>query len=87
MGFFSSVRKFFGGETTAPTEAAQPISLETPPADSSVSDEELTLALRSAEPRLSSWLAVVLQDVDSASDLLWYRIAFLLRALDLAPKN
>lgn len=45
-------------------------------------DASMTLALRRAEPRLSAWLAVVLEGVDKAGDLLWERIAFLLAALE-----
>ena len=48
-------------------------------------DEALTLRLREAEPRLSVWLGIVLEDVDEAGDLLWRRLSFLLRALD-APE-
>ena len=48
-------------------------------------DEALTLRLREAEPRLSVWLGIVLEDVDEAGDLLWQRLSFLLRALD-APE-
>lgn len=42
----------------------------------------LTLALRQAEPRLSAWLAVVLEGVTRADDLLWQRLRFLLAALE-----
>lgn len=136
MGFFSSIRKLFGGDT-APTPggaAEQEAALHQTPADSATSpdsdpalagmsgisgkaaepaqtidsgetqasvkqdeaqttagapspeDDALTLALRNAQPKLSSWLNVVLEGVDSASDLLWYRITFLLRALE-APED
>ena len=46
----------------------------------------MTLALRQAEPRLSAWLAVVLEGVTKADDLLWERISFLLRSLE-APQD
>ena len=52
-------------------------------ASSALSEEEekLTLALRQAEPRLSAWLAIVLDGVEDSGDLLWKRLSFLLRAL------
>ena len=45
-------------------------------------EEALTLALRQAEPRLSAWLNIVLDGVEESGDLLWSRLAFLLRALE-----
>lgn len=45
-------------------------------------EEALTLALRQAEPRLSAWLNIVLDGVEESGDLLWARLAFLLRALE-----
>ncbi len=48
-------------------------------------DAALTLRLRGAEPRLSAWLAVILDGVEEAGDLLWRRLLFLLRSLD-APE-
>ncbi|MDR2488269.1 MAG: signal recognition particle-docking protein FtsY [Desulfovibrio sp.] len=47
----------------------------------------MTLALRRAEPRLSAWLAVVLEGVEKAGDLLWERIRFLLTALEAPPEE
>lgn len=48
-------------------------------------DHALTVALRQAEPRLSAWLGVVLEGVDSADELLWARVTFLLSSLE-APE-
>ena len=45
-------------------------------------DAAMTLALRQAPPRLSAWLDIILQGVDEAGDLLWKRLAFLLRSLE-----
>ena len=42
--------------------------------------------MRQAELKLSAWLAVVLDGVEEADDLLWKRLAFLLRALE-TPEN
>ena len=56
------------------------------PAARSEEEEALTLALRQAEPKLSAWLAVVLDGVEEADELLWKRLAFLLRALE-TPEN
>lgn len=49
-------------------------------------EEDMTLRLREAEPKLSSWLDVVLQDVTEAGSLLNERILFLLHALQ-APES
>ncbi len=42
----------------------------------------LSLALRGVEPRLSAWLGVVLEGVDTASPLLWQRLRYLLHSLN-----
>ena len=72
MGFFSAVRKIFGASDTAPTgaqAAAAPEHAGGAAADS-MGDDELVLALRGAEPKLSAWLDVALQGVSEAGDLL-----------------
>ena len=63
--------------TPAPHAAAVALSPE---------ESAMTLALRQAEPRLSAWLAVVLEGVAKADDLLWERVSFLLRSLE-APQG
>ena len=50
-------------------------------------EEELTLRLRQAEPRLSVWLGIVLEGVDETGDLLWQRLSFLLGALEAPPQE
>lgn len=55
------------------------------PLDGAGSSDALTLRLREAEPRLSIWLGIVLENVDEAGDTLWARLFFLLRALDAPP--
>ena len=68
-----------------PAEVAPaPVAAPAQPAAPEVSPEEeaLALALRQAEPKLSAWLAVVLDGVEEADDLLWQRLGFLLRALE-----
>ncbi len=78
-----------GGDLSAPEadDAAPPPAAPAQAAEG-LSPEEtaLALALRKAEPRLSAWLAVALEGVDRAGDLLWQRLAFLLRALE-APED
>ncbi|MBO4300858.1 MAG: signal recognition particle-docking protein FtsY [Desulfovibrio sp.] len=126
MGFFSAIKKMFGGgepskETgkeipserpSAPSEQPSDVTLETDsrtsiqasvpdlstsaaatplpaaqPTDAKDdSDADLTLRLREAEPRLSAWLAVILEDVEEAGELLWRRLLLLLRSLD-APQD
>ena len=67
----------------APAESA-PVSAPEEPAAPAMSPEEeaLALSLRQAEPKLSAWLAVILDGVEEADDLLWSRLGFLLRALE-----
>ncbi len=43
---------------------------------------QLVLALREAEPRLSVWLSLILTDVDRAGPLLWERLSFLFSCLE-----
>lgn len=93
MGFFSAVKKLFKGDAATETgqsapEQAAASAVPSPEGGISAakeSDEALTLALRRADPRLSSWLAVVLDGVDEADELLWRRLAFLLNALETPP--
>ena len=84
MGFFSAFKKIFGSSESTPRERQGVAGQERTGAAAvdSVSDDELTLALREAEPRLSAWLGVVLQGVSEADDLLWRRLSFLLKALE-----
>lgn len=96
-----------GGGAALPQEAAAPVSpasevvpepaptlfeekgvagAPAPASGISGEDEALTLRLREAEPRLSIWLGIILEDVDGVGDLLWQRLAFLLHSLD-APQD
>ena len=93
MGFFSSIRKIFTGPDSAPSAGQGTLAakdIEDAPLSAGSTEEggdlALTLALRSAEPRLSSWLAVVLQGVEGPGALLWQRLRLLLSALD-APAD
>ncbi len=88
MGFFSAVKKIFGGTHSAgakPEKAPRAEDARQTPA-AAAANEALTLRLREAEPRLSVWLGIILEGVDQAGDLLWQRLEFLLRALD-APEG
>ena len=67
---------------TAPGAVPEPAPASGQASGISGEDEALTLRLREAEPRLSIWLSIVLEDVDGVGDLLWQRLAFLLRSLD-----
>lgn len=114
MGFFSSIKKFFGkGSTTEKTadedapvlaesgspadvphfEAPAELENEFLPAsdlDNGISaspqwkaeDQELLASLRQADPHLSEWLNIILENVNEANDLFWERIDLLLRALE-----
>lgn len=87
MGFFSAIKKLFKGQDASPPENDLSVSFSESQADlAALPDEDAMLAmLRSAEPRLSAWLEIVLRDVQGPDELLWRRIAFLLRSLD-APE-
>ncbi len=88
MGFFSRVRRLFsGGGAAAPDGARAPVSPASGalPAGADAAAAALLLRLREAEPRLSTWLGVVLDGVDTAGDELWRRLALLLRALETPP--
>lgn len=81
MGFFSSIKKLWGGETAQETQ-------ETVPARSGASGgdawrDSLAASLRESEPRLSAWLAIVLDSVSVAGPLLWERLGFLFDALQV----
>ena len=75
MGFFSSLKKMFGGNDDSALAAS-------PFMEGDDWRESLTLVLRQAEPRLSVWLELALNGVDEAGDRLWERLRFLLAALD-----
>lgn len=83
MGFFSSIKKLWGSdqEKSAPAAAAQGA------AGSGDWREELTLALRQAEPRLSVWLSLILDSVTGAGPLLRERLGFLFDALEAPAKE
>lgn len=92
MGFFSRVKKFFAAPAQTGAAPAAAEGADAKLADGSSSglqengaggDDQLVARLRVAEPRLSEWLAIVLEDVPGAGELLWQRLNLLLRALDV----
>lgn len=85
MGFFSAVKKLFGrGEVQTPQEPA--LTQVAAGAETSAVDEaELLVRLRASEPRLSAWLAIILEGVPETGPLFWERLEFLLRSLE-APE-
>jgi len=92
MGFFTSIRNMFRGDAqpesaTDQSAPGSPVSSESGGGAGLTPEQEaMAVALRQTEPRLSSWLAVVLEGVGRADDLLWARIDFLLRSLE-APQQ
>lgn len=69
-------------ETHADVPAqADPSSQARPDAE----EEALLIRLRAAEPKLSAWLAIVLEDQEQVDDRLWKRLRFFLRSLE-APE-
>ncbi|GAB6036216.1 signal recognition particle-docking protein FtsY [Fundidesulfovibrio butyratiphilus] len=95
MGFFSKLSSWLGKKPQAETQDADEAVLE--PAESSPQEaeaapapppgeeewqKELTLTLRQAEPKLSAWLAILLQGVDKPGPALWERLRFLFSCLE-----
>jgi fused signal recognition particle receptor len=93
MGFFSAVKRIFGGGSSAGEaerrdgarcgEAAPVLSEAGIGSASDDGDAALILRLREAEPRLSAWLAIILDGVHTAGELFNARLLFLLRAFDV----
>ncbi|MDD2967160.1 MAG: signal recognition particle-docking protein FtsY [Desulfovibrionaceae bacterium] len=83
-----AARKAAEAQAQAAAEAEANLVAQAQPALSGADDADsaMTLRLRSAEPRLSAWLAIILEGVSEADELLWQRLRFLLRALD-APAD
>jgi fused signal recognition particle receptor len=79
-----TARKAAEAQAQAAAEAEANLVAQEQPALSGADDADsaMTLRLRSAEPRLSAWLAIILEGVSEADELLWQRLRFLLRALD-----
>jgi len=83
MGFFSSIKKLWGSDQ----EKSAPAAVARGAAGSGDWREELTLALRQAEPRLSVWLSLILDSVTGAGPLLRERLGFLFDALEAPAKE
>jgi fused signal recognition particle receptor len=96
MGFFSKVKKLWGGEAApeAVTAAAQPASapagadaapVAEPVAPSAtLSDEwkaQLAASLKGSRARISEWLGLLLNGLTGADEALWARLRFLFSAL------
>ena len=84
MGFFTSLKKLWGsGDAPVAENHAETGSGSGVDASSGNWRDELALALRQAEPRLSVWLSLVLEGVGQAGPLLWERLGFLFDALEV----
>ena len=74
-------------KTGAPTILEPVMETEAQPAEDKPQWQiDLTKSLQQADPRLSVWLGLILEDIEAAGDDLWARLSFLLEALE-APKN
>ncbi len=67
----------------ASPEQAAPADAPAYAKDDAAWRNDLILALREAEPRLSAWLSLLLEDVDKAGPLLWDRLRFLFHCLEV----
>ena len=84
MGFFSAIKKFFGGDEGQDVEQSNKQEVDDLIA-SSLSEEDkaaLSLSLRAVPSRLSAWLGVILEGINEVSPLLWQRLHYLLISLD-----
>ena len=77
MGFFSSIKNLFGSGDSAEAGASAFAQMD------DAQETALLIALRAAPQKLSAWLEVLLNGVDSASPLLWARLALLFKALEV----
>lgn len=68
-------------ETAQPEEA--PVAAEAPSESLQSWQQDLLVALRDSEPRLSAWLGHVLEGVEFADEDLWARLKFLLDSLEV----
>jgi len=96
----SGWRKLFGfgakQEDTAPSTAAEPTTAKpellfqekpTPKSDLEPWQEQLVAALRSAEPKLSTWMLHLLDGVDRRGESLWSRLRFLFSQLEIPTEE
>lgn len=94
MGFFSKVKKWWAGDEPAETapkhdvgaphvseESSGPARTAHPADEQSDWQEQVLIALRGAEPRLSVWLEHALAGVETSGEALWQRLRFLFQAL------
>lgn len=74
----------------SPSEPEEEVSdlviAEATPASPSAEDDAMLARLRAAEPRLSAWLDIILENIDEADEEFWRRLRFLLTSLD-APRE
>jgi fused signal recognition particle receptor len=83
MGFFSSLRKFFGASPEeAPPASGPPVAGDAASDAFSPEETAMLVKLRACDARLSAWLDVILEGVDGAGELLCSRIRFLLAVLE-----
>lgn len=95
MGFFSKIKKLWKKdkqdqtqkiqieEKKVPTPETQEIS-STPKEDL---EQKISLALAQAEPRLSIWLDILLQDIETKGDELWSRLELFFNKLEVPQKE
>ncbi len=85
MGLFSKIKKKLKGDDAAPTDGTS-ATLSGSTEGEKPWQDDLALALRSAEPKLSQWLELIVKNVDEAGPELWDRLTFLFTALQ-APQG
>ena len=96
MGFFSTIKKLWSPkaepearrpvEPPAAEDAASQAGLRPPPSRESADwKTDLRRALQQAQPRLSVWLDLILEDLEYADDQFRARLHFLLESLEVPP--
>jgi len=83
MGFFSTVKKLWGGEaaTTAAPAGSAPQAPTQPAAQPQAWREALAASLSSDRAKISEWLGILLTGIDAPGPELWERLRFLFATL------
>ncbi len=91
MGFFSKVKKLWGGDSAseqAPVQSTAAAAGQAPSPEAAASTgltetwkTELQASLHGSRARISEWLGLLLSGLDTADEALWLRLRFLFATL------